>query len=51
MNNRVFVSLYLDERRAKANGKFPLKLRVFTKSPRKQKLYNTVYEFLNGNSA
>ena len=45
MNNRIFISLYLDERRTKANGKFPLKIRVFTKSPRKQKLYTTNYQF------
>ena len=39
------ISIYLDTRRAKKNGKFPVKLRVFTTSPRKQKLYPTKYEF------
>ena len=35
----------LDTRRAKANKKFPVKLRVFTPQPRKQKLYPTRFEF------
>tara|TARA_B110000285_G_C15138189_1_gene628678 strand:- start:3840 stop:5075 length:1236 start_codon:yes stop_codon:yes gene_type:complete len=39
------ISIYLDKRRAKKNGKYPVKLRVFTSSPRKQKLYPTKYEF------
>jgi site-specific recombinase XerD len=40
------VRLYLDTRRAKQSGKFPVKLRVFTSSPvRKQKLYPTRFEF------
>lgn len=45
MLNDYFISFYLDVRRAKKNGKFPLKLRVFTPSPRKQKLYRTIFEF------
>ena len=45
MANEVFVSLYLDTRRAKANGKFPVRVRVFTPNPRKQKLYSTMFEF------
>ncbi|WP_282082713.1 tyrosine-type recombinase/integrase [Aquimarina aggregata] len=39
------ISIYLDKRRAKANGKFPVRLRVFTPSPRKQKLYPTAFDF------
>ena len=39
------ISIYLDKRRAKKNGKYPVKLRVFTSSPRQQKLYPTKYEF------
>jgi len=39
------ISIYLDTRRAKKNGKFPVKLRVFTAHPRKQKLYPTKFEF------
>ena len=43
--NDYSISIYLDKRRAKKNGKYPVKLRVFTSSPRKQKLYPTKYEF------
>lgn len=38
------ISIYLDTRRAKANGRFPVKLRVYTPIPRTQKLYSTGYE-------
>jgi integrase/recombinase XerD len=44
MDSNVFISIYLDIRRSKANNKYPVKLRVFTKTPRKQKLYPTVFE-------
>lgn len=39
------ISIYLDIRREKKNGKFPVKLRVFTSHPRIQKLYPTKFEF------
>jgi site-specific recombinase XerD len=39
------ISLFLDTRRKKANGLFPLKLRVFDSSTRKTKLYSTKFEF------
>jgi integrase/recombinase XerD len=45
MATEIFVSLYLDTRRAKSNGKFPVRIRVFTSSPRIQKLYSTIFEF------
>lgn len=45
MEREYFISLWLDTRRAKANGKFPVKLRVFIPSPRTQKLYLTKFEF------
>lgn len=45
MDNEYTISVYLDSRRAKTNGKFPVKLRVYTSRPRKQKLYPTVFEF------
>ncbi len=45
MNKEYFISVYLDTRRAKANGKYPVKLRVYTTNPRKQKFYPTVFEF------
>jgi len=45
MEQPYFISIYLDTRRAKASGKYPVKLRVFTSSPRIQKLYSTIFEF------
>lgn len=45
MEKDVFISLYLDTRRIKSNGLYPVKIRVFTPSPRKQKLYPTRFEF------
>lgn len=44
MINNISISIYLDTRRVKANGKFPVKLRVFLKHPRTQKFYPTKYE-------
>jgi len=43
MEPEYFISIYLDQRRPKANGKFPVKIRVFTKNPRKQKFYPTKF--------
>jgi len=45
MEKQVYISIYLDTRRTKANGKYPVKLRVFTQEPRKQKLYQTIFDF------
>lgn len=45
MLKECFISLYLDTRREKKNGKYPVKLRVFTPTPRRQKLYTTAFEF------
>ena len=45
MEQIYFISIYLDTRRAKSNNKYPVKLRVFTKVPRKQKLYPTIFEY------
>ena len=39
------ISIYLDTRRATNEGKFPVKLRVFTSQPRKQKLFPTKFKF------
>ena len=44
MKNEFFISIFLDTRRAKKNGKYPVKLRVFTPEPRKQKFYPTSFE-------
>ena len=44
MTQRYFISIYLDTRRQKANGKYPVKLRVFTPSPRLQKMYSIGFE-------
>ncbi|MHA7056810.1 tyrosine-type recombinase/integrase [Aquimarina sp. M1] len=45
MTMEYSISIYLDKRRAKTNGKYPVRLRVFTPNPRKQKLYPTVFDF------
>ncbi len=45
MNIEYFISIFLDIRRAKRSGKYPVKLRVFTPEPRKQVLYPTIFEF------
>ncbi len=41
----LFISIKLDTRRARPNGKFPVRLRVFRSTPRKQKLYTTTFDF------
>ena len=45
MEKEVFISLYLDTRRAKLNNQYPVKVRVFTPNPRKQKLYPTKFDY------
>lgn len=45
MEQEVFIKVVLDKRRMKRNGKFPLKLRVYTSKPRVQKLYPIEMEF------
>jgi len=45
MTRDYSISIYHDTRRIKANGKFPVKLRVFIHSTRQQKLYPTAFEF------
>jgi integrase/recombinase XerD len=44
MKDNFSISIYLDTRRKLQSGKFPVKLRVFTPAPRKQKLFATGYE-------
>ena len=39
------ISIYLDTRRATKDGKYPVKLRVFTSQPKKQKLMSTKFKF------
>lgn len=48
MNIDVHVSVVQDNRRPLKNGLFPVRLRVFTTSPRKQKLYPTTFELPKG---
>jgi site-specific recombinase XerD len=43
--NDVAISLYLDTRRERADAKFPVKLRVYSTSLKKQKLYSTGYSY------
>lgn len=45
MTNRINISIYLDTRKEKKNGKYPVKLRVFSPFPREQKLYSLPYEY------
>jgi integrase/recombinase XerD len=45
MKQDYSISIYLDTRRAKSNKLYPVKLRVFTPIPRRQKLYPTIFEF------
>lgn len=45
MEKEYFISYYLDTRRELRNHKYPVKLNVFTRVPRKQKLYPTKFEF------
>lgn len=41
----VYLKYYLDKRRIKSNKKFPLKFRVYTTTPKKQKMYITPFDF------
>ena len=45
MQGEIHISIYLDTRRVKKNGKFPVKLRVFIPYPREQKFYTLPFEF------
>ncbi|WP_236974744.1 tyrosine-type recombinase/integrase [Membranihabitans maritimus] len=45
MIREYHITIVLDKRRKKANGKYPVKLRVFTPEPRKQKLLATKFEY------
>ena len=45
MQGEIHISIYLDTRRVKKNGKFPVKLRVFIPFPREQKFYTLPYEY------
>ena len=45
MKKEYAISIFHDTRRPKSNDKFPVKLRVYTSNPRKQKLYPTVFDF------
>lgn len=44
MKQNVHISTYLDQRRMKANGKYPVKLTVFCDYPKKQKMYRTKFD-------
>lgn len=45
MKKEYFISIWLDTRRKLKSGNYPVRLRVFTPVPRKQKLYPTKFEF------
>jgi integrase len=42
---KIALSIVLDKRRQKLNGTYPVKMRVYCPSPRKQKLYNTIFDY------
>jgi integrase len=42
---KYHITITLDKRRKKANKKYPVRLRVFTPVPRKQKLYWTEFDY------
>lgn len=44
-SNTLSVTLYLDTRRIKRNGKFPLKLSIYSQQLNQKKLFPTDYEF------
>lgn len=43
MTNNCSITIFLDKRRKKIDGSYPVKLRVFTQHPRIQKLYPTAF--------
>lgn len=45
MNNEFQFSIYLDTRRAKKDGTYPVKLQLYTPHPKRQKLYSTKFNF------
>lgn len=45
MTKGYFISICLDQRRLRSDGTYPVRLRVFTQSPRKQKLYVTDFNY------
>ncbi|MFK2818988.1 site-specific integrase [Flavobacteriaceae sp. LMIT009] len=44
MKKEYSISIYHDTRRIKKNGKYPVKLRVYSSNPRRQKFLPTVFE-------
>lgn len=44
MKDNYSISIFLDTRRKLQSGKFPVKLRIYTNAPRKQKLYLIGFE-------
>jgi len=45
MKNEIIISIYLDTRRVKRNGKYPVKLRVYYNPTKTTKYYPTKFEF------
>lgn len=46
MKNTVYTSIWLDTRRAKKNGKYPVKLRIQNAEGTMNKMYGTKYDFI-----
>lgn len=47
MKSDISVTLYLDTRRSLSDGKFPLKLRVYSTTLRKVRMFNLKFNFYN----
>lgn len=45
MTKEFQISLYLDTRRAKKDGTYPVKIQLYTPMPKRQKYYSTVFSF------
>ena len=45
MTKEFQISLYLDTRRAKKDGTYPVKIQLYTSMPKRQKYYSTVFSF------
>ena len=45
MKESIKKSLYLDNRRKKSNGKYPIKLRLYQARTEKEKLFRTGFDY------
>jgi len=45
MKDQIYLTLYLDNRRKKAEGKYPVKLRLYDPRTTKERLFRTGFDF------